>query len=599
MKPPILNVIKNLAVVESLFLALLIAWIYSQTSHFEFIPEWDDASYFRDNPYVINGLSLDGIGWAFTTIFAANWHPLTWISLMINVDLVGVDSGKLHLINVGWHLSNSILLLMLVRRLTGWNQAALLVALLFAIHPLHVESVAWLSEHKDLLSGFFYLLALYLYSGNIQQNRKAISLPVIIATLLALLAKPMAVTLPVTLLLLDYWPLNRLHGPREIWSSIQEKWLLWILCIITGVVTIIAQKGGNAITSVELLSLSERVAIAIQGYSGYLYRMFWPSNLGYFYPLTHLDISALIRDAVLFSFLIISMIYSIRRYPIVIFGLGWFFLTLLPVIGLIQVGGQSMADRYTYLPLIGPFILIGAIYSQLEAREGYSRFSALLFVLVMMTGLTLQAHQQTATWRNGKQLFQHAIKTIPKNHHAHYSLALIYEAEGNLVSAKNEVNKSINHLSGFANSWLLLGNIERQLRNPTAALNAYNIALEINPQATALLLNRGLLLLTEGRIPEAIDSLREARRVTPNSFKILSALGNACYSQQNMECAMESWQEAVRHEPDNPNGHYNLGFGYRRMDQLVLAHQAFAEALRLNPGFTQAQQQIERIDSGR
>ena len=324
-------------------LALSVALVFWPVSDFEFI-QYDDPTYVTENKHVLRGVSSENLAWAATTFHAGNWHPVTWVSHMIDVELFSVQPGAHHLINLLFHLLNTLLLFDLIHRMTGSLWRSAFVAALFGLHPLHIESVAWIAERKDLLCTFFWLLATGAYLQSAQNRSLRRYAGVLLFFALALMAKPMAVTFPFTLLLLDYWPLNRFHQ-QPIWPALRalavEKILLFAMSALSAMMTIAAQHGGGAVASLEAIPFSDRLANSLMSYGIYLLKIVWPVNLAIFYPLAgQVPVLALMLVAGFLLLAIVLVIFSTSKWPFLPVGWFWYLGTLVPVIGLVQVGGR-------------------------------------------------------------------------------------------------------------------------------------------------------------------------------------------------------------------------------------------------------------------
>jgi len=383
-KKPLFNIQRHYLI--SLLLVLTTIVVYFQVGQFEFL-DYDDNLYVTENHAVKAGLSQKGLRWAFKAIYVANWHPLTWASHMVDVQLYGLNPGAHHFTNVLFHILNAILLFHFFRKITGTLWRSAFVAALFALHPLHVESVAWIAGRKDVLSTFFWLVTMLSYTGYVKQPTIWRYLPVMTFFALGLMVKPMVVTLPFVLLLLDYWPFGRLTihqlgdnrgsgcQKKIFFRLVIEKIPLFILTIASCIVTFMVQSKGGAVESLIRFPLTDRMTNALVSYARYVLKMIWPSHLAVFYP--HPGIWPLwqFAGAILFLALIfILVIKTYRKKPYLMVGWLWYIGTLVPVIGLVQVGKQAMADRYTYIPLIGLFVMIAWGAEELLKRWRYRSF---------------------------------------------------------------------------------------------------------------------------------------------------------------------------------------------------------------------------------
>ena len=473
-----------------LLLVIVTFAVYWQVRNFTFV-NYDDSQYVTENQYVQAGLNYESIIWAFSSNHAANWHPLTWLSHMLDIQLYGMNPGAHHQTNLIFHIANALLLFFVLRKMTGSLWQSSVVAALFALHPLHVESVAWVAERKDVLSAFFWMLTMFSYARYAERPGINRYLPVVGFFILGLMAKPMLVTLPFVLLLLDYWPLRRMqfNPPADDRHSLQqrspglllfwEKIPLFILALASSVVSFLAQKSGGALGSMEIYPLTTRVANAIVAYVKYIGKMIWPANLAVFYPHSgSLPAWQVIGAGVLLGFITFVAIRSFRQHPWFVVGWLWFLGTLVPVIGLVQVGLQAMADRYTYIPLIGLFIIVAWGVPQLMVRWRHkdkllaSTTVALFIILSVTSGLQLRH------WKNSMTLFKHALDVTDNNYLAH-------NAFGNVLKEQGKINDN-------------------------DAMRHYSMALEIRSDYAAPHYNIGHTLATQGKHQDAIDHFQKA-----------------------------------------------------------------------------------------
>jgi tetratricopeptide (TPR) repeat protein len=500
---------------------------------------YDDPLYVTSNVHVQNGLTWESISWAFRSAVASNWHPLTMLSDMLDCQLFGLDPWGHHLTSILLHSLNAVLVFLFFRGLTGANWRSLFVSALFALHPLRVESVAWVSERKDVLSAFFGLLSLIFYARYARQLRIQnwefrISYGLALFFLaLGLMSKAMLVTWPFVMLLLDYWPLNRMGNtecgvrnfPQSLKTLVVEKIPFLALAIAASVVTLLVQQHEGAVETFERLGPGVRVENALISYCRYLGEMFWPVDLAIFYP--HPGYWPLVKVLPAGALMLaISTLFWIkrRRYPFFLMGWLWFLGTLVPVIGLIQVGEQALADRYTYLPSMGVLIVVAWGAHEL-ARCGKhcerAMVAAATTVLVLCIGLTWQ---QLGWWRNSETLFRHALKVTTNNYVAHADL--------------------------------------------------------------------GIALGGQGRIDEAIQEFQEAIRVKPNFTQAHYNLGSALSLKGQLREAISQFQITVRLQPGDAQAHNSLGAAFFKNGQTTEAIQEFQEALRLKPDYGLARKNL-------
>jgi len=511
-------------VLAVVLLLLALALIYGRSGGFDYV-DYDDMDYVVRTEAVRAGLTVDGIRWAFTAFHENNWHPLTWISHMIDVSLFGLDPGPAHLVNVAFHGVNSLLVYLLaLALLRNWG-ASLLVAYLFLAHPLHVESVAWIAERKDLLCAMFFLLSMlaYLrYAARPCARRYAL---VVCAFALALLSKPMAVTLPVVLLLLDFWPLGRLRAepalvlgrrPPAYAVLLAEKVPLFALSLASGIVTLAAQKA--AMAPIDTVHLDYRLMNSVVVYATYLRDTIAPTRLAILHPLGPIDFVA----SFLPSLLVLGVISAAavgwrKRYPWLLFGWLWFLLTLLPVIGLIQVGPQSHADRYMYLPSIGLFLALGAAVARLS---GAALKKALLALAPALVFYSFIAWVQLGYWSGSYMLYTRVLDVVGESYQAHAKLAGFHLREGRVQQAEAHALKGLSLSSGSAKAYAALGLVLAAKKDFSGAEQAYRVALSKSPGDAQMLNNLGMILVEQGRLEEARQFFAAALKADPNLYKV-------------------------------------------------------------------------------
>jgi hypothetical protein len=537
-----------------LLLATVTLVLYCPATGFQLV-NYDDLDYFAKNPHVQGGLGWEGFLWALGSGDMSNWHPLTWLSLMLDVSLFGsTGPAGPHFTNILFHAVNSVLLFWLLRRLTGAHWRSALVAGLFAVHPLNVESVAWVSERKNVLSTFFWLLTLLAYtryaqwmaSDRCQVTRtNSIFSPAtrhpsrfywlaLLFFALGLMSKPMVVTLPFVLLLLDHWPLGRWRInsfqdwrgrlPRLAW----EKVPFFLLSAVACVVTLLVQQQGKAVQSLGRYPIDGRIENAFVSCCRYLGKTFWPENLTVFYPHPgHWPLAANVPAAVFVLAACLIVVWQGRRFPFLVTGWFWFLGTLIPVIGLVQVGMQSMADRYTYVPLIGIFIIISWSAAEIFAHARSAKPMAVITAGLVLTACAFRARDQLGYWQNDGTLFRHAIAVTPS----------------------------------YFKGYLTLGNYLKQQGFLNEAMDNYRAAIRIDPDNLAAHVCLGVILENIGRTEEAVSEFREAARIDPHS----------------------------------PEVRYDLGCELIRLGRRDEAIEQFTEALRLRPGFKLAEQSLHAL----
>jgi Flp pilus assembly protein TadD len=538
------------------FLLLLTLIVYAQSPSFDFI-NIDDGAYVFNNPHVLSGLTLPGLRWAFTTFTEANWHPLTWVSLMADAEAtkwvaafgleVGNErAGVYHLTNVVLHAANSILVFLLLRSMTGMRWRSAFVAALFAVHPLHVESVAWVTERKDVLSTLFWLLTMRAYAGYVARpSRKGMAVTVVLYAL-GLMAKPMLVTLPVVLLLMDFWPLSRGKGignreqgttntrqPTPV-TFLLEKAPLLALTLCSCALTFWAQRVGGAVVSFDRWPLLHRLDNAIVSYGAYIMKMFWPVDLGIIYPMRLLiPRREVALGAVFLVMVTVIAVRLARRASLRWFAVGWlwYLVTMAPVIGLVQVGAQAMADRYTYVPLIGPFIIIAwgmptlvdRLIRRPAARAAVLGASGVAVVLV----LSAMAHIQASYWHSNISLFARTLEVTRDNVYIEFDLGAVLDDAGRTEEAIPHFARAVKLRPRYMEAWGRLGTALARLGKFEQAEGPLRMAVALDPRSHEMRNNLGAVLLPQGRVREAIAQFEEALRIKPDYDGAWANLENA------------------------------------------------------------------------
>ncbi|PYQ31365.1 MAG: hypothetical protein DMF56_05575 [Acidobacteria bacterium] len=493
---------KHLLGVLALIVVTLI--VYASVASDPFIT-LDDHEYVSHNDNVLAGISASGIGWAFSTFHAANWHPLTWISHMMDASLFDAKPGAHHFMNALLHALAAAALFAALFALTGTPGRSLAVAALFALHPLAVESAAWISERKNVLCALFWFLALWKYAHYARTKRSRDFALVMLFFALSLLSKPMAVTFPAALLLIDYWPLNR--RPR-----IAEKIPLFAMSAIASIITLQAQSAGGAVRSLERLPLAVRVSNAAVSYIDYLGKTFWPRNLAAFYPFGHPS-AAMVAVSALGLIAITAGAFVLRkRWPFLLIGWLWFLGTLVPMIGIIQVGEQSMADRYTYVPVIGVFIAVVWLAAELVQRRALQ----LAFALLVIGALSVRTWDQLRYWHSSKELFTHTLAVAGSSAIAHNSLGGAYVEDGDVVHAEQEFRKALAINPILLDARANLANALARQDRVDDAIAAYQKVLEIDPDLPDIHNNLGVALARQGKMSEAVPHFYQALAIDPN-----------------------------------------------------------------------------------
>ncbi len=506
-----------------LLLTACTLWVYWPVKNHEFL-HYDDAGYIVKNLYIQPGITWENIFWAFTSGYAANWHPLTWISHMLDFQLFRLDPAGHHLHNVFLHILSALALFLVLRKMTGSAWPSAFVAIVFALHPLHVESVAWASERKDTLSGLLWMATMGAYVVYASTPTFRRYLLVLFLFTLGLLAKPMLVTLPFALLLLDYWPLKRMsfsstHETREYPVSylLLEKVPLIVLSIASSVVTYIVQQKAGAMSTVELLPLSARISNAIVSCVAYIGSTLWPTDLAVFYPhpgngLSLISVVSSALFLVLFSGLCLA---AARRYPFLAVGWFWYLGTLVPVLGLVQVGAQARADRYMYLPMIGLTVMLVWLVVEVTKHRRFRKPALVSTFVILVAASMILSTKQVSYWRNDKTLFEHALRVTEDNWLAHYSLGIMLTQQHDFPEAKRHYEETIRLNPRLGPPYYDLGDLFMRLGQPEEAIPYFQQALEKGTEPERANVDLGVALTMVGREKEALRHFNEAYMMNP------------------------------------------------------------------------------------
>ncbi len=587
-----------------IYLLLVVATlaVYSQVRHYEFV-DYDDPEYVPENGHVRAGLTWEGTAWAFTTSSAANWFPLTWLSYMADSQLFGIESGASHLTNLLFHVLSTLLLFAMLERMTGARWRSAMVAFLFALHPLHVESVAWVAERKDVLSAFFFFLTVWCYLRYVERPSRGRYLLVVLAFCLGLMSKPMVVTLPFVLLLLDLWPLRRIKipalafgaapaaGPADVTPSVSagklllEKAPLLALSAASCVITYLVQRRGGAVIAIEGMSVGSRIANAIVSYIAYLAQMFWPTRLAAFYPRpVELPAWEVAGDAFLLAAITFAAWRLLPRHPYFTIGWLWYLGTLVPVIGLVQVGDQARADRYTYIPLVGIFIILAWGATEVVRSE----HAVGVLAAAVCSACAALTWFQIQHWRNSETLFRHALDVTAGNYIAYNGVGLVLRNQGKVDEAVPYYLSALRSRPTFSDARVNLGDARIAQGRADEALTETLEALRLKPDSPIAHANLGAALNKLGRKDEALMHYREAIRLNPNSAVARCGFGMILYDQGQKDQALEELREAIRIKPDYADGHYDLGWLLAQLGRVDEAAIQFEEAVRLHPADAEA-----------
>jgi protein O-mannosyl-transferase len=585
-------------------LAVVTFAIYAQVIGHQFIT-LDDPTYIKENPMVNRGVTLAGIAWAFTTFYATNWHPLTWISHMIDCQFFGTDAGRHLLVNALIHVANTLLVFCFLLRTTRARWASALVAALFALHPLHVESVAWASERKDTLSTFFGLLSLIGYMRYAEGPSMSRYAWVAITLALGLLAKPMLVTWPLVMLLLDYWPLRR-YQRSEVsgdWSGlcglVVEKIPLFALVAASVIITFLAQSHGGAVRTFADAPVALRLSNALVSYGRYLLLTFWPHHLAVYYPLAPMGIPAwqILGAAFLLIGITTFCLFQRRTRPYLIMGWLWFLGTLVPVIGLVQVGGQTMADRYFYIPSIGLFIALVFGLADIAKSWRVARWLSIGIAGGVLLILATLTNAQIQRWRDSFTLFEHTLAVTPPNLQIERNLGLAFGDRGRYDDAATHFEKALLIDPNFYDGLVGMGVTRGFQGRLPEAIDYFQAAIRSQPDAPEAHVQLGLILWKQSRDQTALEEMRRASQLAPKDAEIRADFALALELVGKIPEAIEQFQEALRLNPSNAEAHANLGLALLTSGKTRESIPEFEAALRLNPSLENASKNLRQAQA--
>jgi tetratricopeptide (TPR) repeat protein len=570
--------------------------------------DYDDQLYVTQNDRVQAGLTWEGILRAFTAPQSANWHPLTMLSHMLDCQIFGLNPAGHHMTSLLLHAANTLLLFLFLREATGRRWESALAAALFGIHPLHVESVAWISERKDVLSGFFGILALLAYVRYVRNPNLIRYGATLCFFSLGLLSKPMLVTIPLLFFLLDFWPLGRFQRSDErsgqtffqkaayYHAIIIEKIPFLILSLISSAVTTIVQAKAGAMSTLDAIPLDARIVNAMVSCCKYLEQTFWPMNLAVFYPHSYYPLRVfssplepqIIGAAAVFLLVTATVLLLIRRHPYALTGWLWYCVTLLPVIGIVQVGLQSMADRYMYLPSIGIFVL--AVWSISSVSRTVHNRRAILSVasVAVLAILSLVTWQQVGHWRNTKTLFQRAADVTSDNWLAHRMLGDVLLLEGDLSTAEQEFRKALAIWPAYAEGHSGLARFLEKKGRSAEALESLQKTLRIDRKNAQAYIDKGNILQKQGKKEQALASYAAAEGLIPDNSWAHNALGIAFAESGHLDRAMVQFKMALTLAPQRADTHNNIGRVLNLKEKPAEALPFLLTAITLKPNFPEA-----------
>jgi tetratricopeptide (TPR) repeat protein len=579
-------------------LTLITVAVFYEVCTYDFV-DYDDILYVTGNPNIQAGITPKTIKWAFTTDYACFWHPLTWLSYLLDWQLFGSKPAGYHLTNLIFHVVNTVLMFIVLTQMTHRVWPSAFVAAMFALHPLHVESVAWIAERKDVLSTFFWMLTMWAYLRYVKRPGVTRYLLTLLTFALGLMAKPMLVTLPVVLLLLDYWPLARTLQDQEkkhtdtcfhrLYPLILEKIPFIVLSVVFSVITFLAEQSGEAIAPLTVSSIKPRIYNALISYVKYIEKMIWPSRLAVFYPHPEQNIPILyaMLSAVLLLAVTILILRFARNHRYLVTGWFWYLGTLVPVIGLIRVGFFAMADRYTYVTLTGLFIIIAWGLPDLLAGWRYKKIALTLSALLIILAMSICTFFQLRHWQNGLTLFQHALDVTGESYLTRSRIAASLQKQGRLDEAIYHYKRALRLNPNIVEIYLSLGDALRAKGEFAEAIFLYNKALRIAPNLIELHNNLALTLMASGKLAEAAKEYEKILRIQPQNITAQINLGRILCHQGRFDEAAVHLAESLRLDPNSAMAHYYLGQVLTQKGKLPEAITHFEESLRLKPDWVE------------
>ena len=607
---------KQLAFFLGAALVLATLAVFWPVRQCEFI-NYDDGDYVTENPRVQAGLTGENIQWAFSSKFASNWHPMTWLSHMMDAQMYGLNPKGHHFTNLLLHTANVLLLFLALNRMTAATWRSAIVAGLFALHPLRIESVAWVSERKDVLSGFFFMLTLLAWASYAERQRNKKPAILFYSVALAafacgLMSKPMLVTAPAILLLLDIWPLRRMQTAAQIVKGKQiqpsestfdfsklpvlliDKVPFLLLALISSQLTITAQKAGGSVRSLEEFPLSLRIDNALIACVRYMRKMFWPNDLAIFYPHPKAFPTWQILGALVLLVVVTVVVVRVaRKQTFLAVGWFWFLAMLVPVIGLVQVGIQSMADRYTYLPMIGLYVVI--VWAAAEFMGKWKLPPQVLggSAAAALIACSVATRNNLVYWHDSETLFRHALTVTTDNYVAHENLGIFLANTDRLQESEEHLRIARDTHPTYAESHHNLGNTLHRLGRDGEAIPCYQEAVRLKPDYDAAYNNWGFICAKQGRFDEAKRLYTEAASLKPNDAIVHYNLAAALVQLNKVNEAISEYNRSLELNPTMPQAHFQLARVFAGIGKTAEAISHLQEAVRLKPDYTEAQEQLK------
>jgi len=596
----------NLKFLIPFFLILFTLIAFWQVRHNDFI-NLDDDLYITNNSHVQEGLTFKSVYWAFTSTKNGQWTPVTFFSHLVDYTFFGLNAGGHHLTNLLFHTMNTLLLFFLLSRMTAAFWQSAFVAAIFALHPLHVESVAWVAERRDVLHSLFLLLTIWVYINYVEKPKWFRHICVLLCFILAVMSKPMAVTLPFILLLLDYWPLGRLRiGKKDqglkpfiapslkairqnvpISHLLIEKGSLFSIAVVSSLFTLFSVWGIKSLSSFENLSLIVRIENAAVSYIEYILKMIWPNSLAvlYPYPMTF-PIWKVVCTTLLILTITVLVTLGRRKHPYLIVGWFWYLITLLPVIGLLQAGYQSMADRFMYMPMTGLLIMMIYGISDMYKRWPYKRLTLAVLSVSLVITLMVLTRAQVKLWRNSETLFRHTLQVTNNNYFIHNHLGAALFKQGNNQEALIHFKRSLEINPYYADAHCNLGVLLLRQGKYREAIPWFVAALQNKPHSVEALTNLGIILGKYGKVKEATDHFSEAIRINPDYEEAYFCQGNLLLEIRKYEEAIHYFNKALRINSKNSRTYNNLGVSLLGLGNPEKAMDFYHKALDINPADT-------------